>query len=213
MNIIKTYLSNTKVRDNVEYKKKHCKECARHQAGSPGDCPLRGTFHGEDVSLFQTWSWVGKLIKFGYLSPHHRKIPVLFGYWSGSFNVSNGITNAGRAIISGLINGSGTPAAFTYIGVGTGVGAFSASDTALGTELAASGMTRAAGTVSLVTTSVTNDTAQVLKLFTVTGVAAVTESGLFNASSGATLLCRQTFSAITTANGDTLQITWKVQNT
>jgi len=38
----------------------------------------------------------------------------------------------------------------------------------------------------------------------------VTESAVLNASSAGTMLCRQTFSAINVADGDTLQITWKV---
>ncbi|HEX5429865.1 MAG TPA: hypothetical protein VFX17_02165 [Patescibacteria group bacterium] len=193
MNRFKKMLSNARVRDNVEI-------------------TVTGA-DGKRKQIFQAWRWVQKLIKHGYLSPLHAKIPVLFGYWSDRMVFSNGITNAGRAIISGLINGSGSPAAFTYIAVGTGTTAFSTSDTALDTETATSGLSRAAGTVSTVTTSVTNDTAQVLKSFTVTGTVAVTESGLFNASSSVTLLCRQTFSAINVVNGDTLQITWKVQNT
>jgi hypothetical protein len=62
------------------------------------------------------------------------------------------------------------------------------------------------------TTTITNDTAQITKTFTVTGTVAVTESGVFNASSGATLLAHQVFSAINVASGDSLQITWKIQN-
>lgn len=225
----KTVLLPARLKDNVSYKIQHCKHCALFidMGGNPLnekgflkpmaerliDCPLRGTAHGEDRKVFQTWRWVSYLIKFGYLSAYHKKISGLFGYWSNEFNVANGVTNAGRAIVSGLLNGSGAPAAFTYIATGTGTNAFSTGDTALQTELASSGLTRAAGTASLVTTSVTNDTAQVLKLFTVTGTQAVTESGLFNASSSVTLLCRQTFSAINVVNGDTLTVTWKVQNT
>lgn len=207
------FKTNTKTRDNVAYSVKHCKVCAAHQPGDANDCPLRGSFHGEDKKLFQPWAWVNYLIKFGYLSPLHWKVSGLFGYWSGSMHASNGITNAGRAVVSGLINGSGTPAAFTYIAVGTGTNAFAATDVALQTESSTSGLSRAAGTVSLVTTTITNDTAQVLKSFSVTGTVAVTESGLFNASSSVTLLCRQTFSAINVVNGDTLQVTWKIQNT
>lgn len=152
------------------------------------------------------------LMKKNIITPHAPKIPGLFGFWSTQMSVSNLITNAGRALISGLINGSGTPAAATYIAVGTGTNAANASDTTLQTETSGSGLTRAAATVSLVTTTVTNDTAQMLKSFTVTGTVAVTESGVLNASSVGTLLCRQVFSAINVVNGDTLQITWKIQN-
>lgn len=174
---------------------------------------------GNPKPIFQEHSLGQWLIKKGYVSPlwiNRWYAPLLtpfMGYWSLKKTVKNGITNAGRAIVSGLINGSGSPAAFTYIAVGTGTNAFNATDVALQTESSTSGLSRAAGSVSTVTTSVTNDTAQVTKTFSVTGTVAVTESGLFNASSSVTLLCRQTFSAINVVNTDSLQITWKVQNT
>jgi hypothetical protein len=157
-------------------------------------------------------------LKKGRLSPlwinqwYSRLLAPFLGHYALSKNVSNLITNAGRGLISGLINGSGSPAAATFIAVGTGATAASTADTALQTEIATSGLSRAAGTVSLITGSITNDTAQVTKSFSVTGSVAVTEAGLLNAASVGTLLCRQVFSAINVANGDTLQVTWKIQN-
>lgn len=148
-----------------------------------------------------------------HLAVQGARVPVLFGQY-GEFKLGrNKIVNAGLALAAGLLNGSGSPTTPTYIAVGTGVVAVNATDTTLGTETAASGLTRAAATVSLQTTTATNDTAQWLKSFTVTGTVAVTESGVFNASSSGTMLCRQTFSAVNVVNGDTLQITWKVAET
>jgi hypothetical protein len=43
-----------------------------------------------------------------------------------------------------------------------------------------------------------------------TGTGAVTEAGLFNASSAGTLLCRTVFSVINKGAADTLGITWTV---
>ena len=43
-----------------------------------------------------------------------------------------------------------------------------------------------------------------------TGTGAVTEAGIFNASSGGTMLCRTTFPVVTKGSGDTLAITWVV---
>ena len=137
------------------------------------------------------------------------QIPFLFGNWSSSKIVSNLITNAGAAGVASRINGSGSEAAFTYIAVGTGTVAAAVTDTTLGTELAASGLSRAAATASRVTTDVTNDTAQLAVTFTVTGTAAVTESGALNAASAGVLLNRQVFSAINVVNGDSLTITHK----
>jgi len=168
--------------------------------------------YGNIKPIFQENKLFTWLLKKGIVSPNFFKIPLLLGHWSNAKLGSNLITNAGRALISGLINGSGSPAAATYIAVGTGTNAAAAGDTTLQTESSTSGLSRAAGTVSLVTTTVTNDTAQVTKTFSVTGSVAVTEAGLLNASSSGTLLARQVFSAINVVNGDSLQITWKIQN-
>ncbi len=125
----------------------------------------------------------------------------------------NALTNTGFAEVAGIINSDQTAShtAWDYIGVGTGTTAATATDTALETEETQNGLTRAAGTGTRVTTTVANDTSQIVKSFSVTGSVAVTESGVLNASSTGVLLCRQTFSAINVANGDTLQITWKVK--
>ena len=108
-------------------------------------------------------------------------------------------------------NGSGGEAAFTYLAVGIGTTAPAAGNTALETEITDSGLARASATVSRVTTTVSNDTAQLDKTWNVTGTKAVTEAGAFNAASSGTLLGRQTFSAVNVANGDTLQVIYKFQ--
>lgn len=171
---------------------------------------------GNAKRLFQqNWLYT-KLMKLGYLNPFSYQnagfLQFMLGGWSnGLITVKNTTTNAGFAAVAGRINGSGSPAAFTYIAVGTGTNAAAATDTALQTESSTSGLSRAAGSVSLVTTTQTNDTAQIVLTYTVTGTVAVTESGLFNASSSVTLLARQVFSAINVVNGDSLQVTWKIK--
>lgn len=130
------------------------------------------------------------------------------GSWSSSMNIHNLITNAGAAGVASRINGSGAEAAFTYIAVGTGTTAAAVTDTTLVTETAASGLSRVAATASRVTTDVTNDSARLTTTFTVTGSVAVTESGVFNASSVGVLLARQVFSAVNVVNGDSLSVTW-----
>ena len=135
---------------------------------------------------------------------------LLFGNWTNKMSMANLITNAGFAGMASVCNGSGAEAAFTYIATGTGTTAADVTDTTLETELAVSGLSRAAATASRITKDVTNDTAQLSKEFTVTGTAAVTESGVLNAASTGTLLCHQIFSAINVVDGDTLTITWKI---
>ena len=157
------------------------------------------------------------LLKKGLVSPHWINrwyafaLSPFMGRWSAHKVFRNLVTNAGFAGAAGRLMGSGAPAAFTYIAVGTGTTAAAVTDTALQTETTTSGLARANGTVSLVTTTVTNDTAQVTNTFSVTGTVAVTESGVLNAASAGTLLTHQVFSAINVASGDSLQVTWKVQ--
>lgn len=164
---------------------------------------------GKDGQIKKLWNEYGFVRglreRFSFNLP---RLPI-FGYYADSLKIHNLVTSAGAAGVASRINGSGSEAAFTYIAMGTGTNAAAAGDTALQTELAASGLSRAAATASRSTTDVTNDTAQLDKTFTITGSVAVTESGVLNASSGGVLLARQVFSAINVVNGDTLAVTWK----
>lgn len=89
---------------------------------------------------------------------------------------------------------------FNYHGSGTGVGAESASDTALGTEVE----TRTAGTKSQPAAN------QLRTVGTVsyTATRAITEHGIFSASSTGTLWDRSVFTAINVVNGDSITFTY-----
>lgn len=137
------------------------------------------------------------------------QIPFLTGSFGFSKTCANLITSAGKAGVASRINGDGALAAFTYLAVGIGTTAADAADTALESEIVDSGLERAAATCSRVTTDVTNDTAQLLKAWTVSGTKAVTEAGALSAASTGTLLGRQVFSAINVVSGDTFQVTYK----
>ena len=90
----------------------------------------------------------------------------------------------------------------SHMAIGTGSSAAAASDTTLGTE---------AARVALTSTTVTaNAVAYVASFAAGTGTGAITEAGLFNASSSGTLLCRTVFNVINKAAADTLGITWTV---
>ena len=127
----------------------------------------------------------------------------------------NAVVNDGKAQVAYMINqtNTGTYLPFTYIAIGTGTTTATATDTALQTEITTAGGGWASATVSRVTTSVANDTAQLTKTFTFTtgGTFAVTESGCFNSNTGTPMLCRQTFAAINVVPNDTLAVTWKIQ--
>lgn len=145
------------------------------------------------------------------LAAYGIQINGLTGSFGYSRNIKNLVTNAGFAGVASRINGAGSEAAFTYIGMGTGTTAAAVGNTTLETEITDSGLERANSTASRVTTTQTNDTAQLVNTFSVTGTKAVTESGVLNAASSGVLLCRQVFSAINVVNGDSLQVTWKVK--
>ena len=118
-----------------------------------------------------------------------------------------GVTNTGKATVAALASNIGAPVAFSYLGIGTGTTAFAATQTALVTPLGA----RASSTVTLVTTTVTDDTTQFAYSFSITGTNTITEVAIFNASSSGIMLAR---TVLTTpravVNGDTYALTYKV---
>lgn len=129
--------------------------------------------------------------------------------------VKNLIVDSGAAGIAGLIIQTGSTSPFSYIAIGTSTMAAATTDTALYSELTTGGAARALATLSRITTDVTNDTAQLVKTFTftTTGTYAITEAGVFNlaATSGsATMLCRQTFTAINVVATETLEVTYRL---
>ena len=135
------------------------------------------------------------------------QIPLLFGYWTSAVIKRNTITDVGKAVSAGQVNGV-TTAPVTAIAIGIGT----PSATALGSESTTNGGERGAATTSRVTTTVTNDTAQWVKTFTFTGALALTEEGLFdNNTSGGNMLASQSFSAVNVVNTDTLQVTHKIK--
>lgn len=152
----------------------------------------------------------GSYVKRGllnYVAAYGVQIPLITGHYTYNMRGANLTTTTGKAGVAGRIGASGSPAAFTYIAIGTGTNAAAIGDTTLQTEITTNGGQRAAATVSLVTTDTTNDTARAVVTFTFTGSFAVTEAGLLNASSSGTLLNRQVFSAVNVVSGDTLQVT------
>lgn len=115
------------------------------------------------------------------------------------------LVNAGKAIVTNRIKGSGTEP--VYVAYGTGAGTTAAADTTLFTETG----TRVSGTSSQVTTSVTNDTYQVVGTQTAGSTLAITNAGLFDASTVGNLFVKGDFSTINLSSGDSIQFTFKTQ--
>lgn len=121
--------------------------------------------------------------------------------------------NTGIASVAGLINGEVTNF-FDYIALGEGTDAEVATQTELVTEIATNGGSRATSTNSQVTTTVTNDTAQFLKTFSFTGTLTINECGVFDAASTGVMLMRHKFASTKNVeDGDSLQLTIKMQVT
>ncbi|MDD4601512.1 MAG: hypothetical protein PHQ46_10740 [Negativicutes bacterium] len=134
------------------------------------------------------------------------------GYWDTKMQFHNLIVSTGKAGMASRCNGAGSEAAFTYLEIGTGTTSPVAGNTTLEAAITDSGLSRASATCTRVTTSVTNDTAQLDYTWSnITGSKAVTEAGAFNNSSGGTMIGRQTFTAINVSAGDSLEITYKFQ--
>lgn len=115
------------------------------------------------------------------------------------------LVNTGKAIVTNRLNSGGTVP--QYVAWGTGAGTTAATDTTLFTETGS----RVSGTVSQVTTSTTNDTFQVVGTQTAGGTLAITNAGLFDASTVGNLFAKGDFSTINLSTGDSIQFTFKVQ--
>ncbi len=94
----------------------------------------------------------------------------------------------------------------SYMGLGTGTTSPAAGNTTLETEFSGGGYSRQQGTL----TASSNVWQNVCTFSPGNGTGAITEAGLFSASTSGTMFARQTFSAYNKAAGDTLIITWTV---
>ena len=92
--------------------------------------------------------------------------------------------------------------AMSHMAIGTGSTAAAAGNTALGSESARTGLTS--------TTVSGADIVYVDTFAAGTGTGAITEAGIFNASSGGTMLCRTVFSVVNKGANDAMTITWTV---
>lgn len=122
------------------------------------------------------------------------------------------VVNTGLAVLTNRIIQAGT--APKNIGWGTGTTAPAVTDTTLEAEAApTTGGGRTVGTESRVTTTVTNDTYQVVGTVTAVGTLAITEAGLFDAVTAGNMLLRGTFGAVNVDAGDSIAFTIKTQLT
>ena len=113
----------------------------------------------------------------------------------------NLVVTAGKGYIASRMKDA-TATAMSHMAIGTGTTAAAASQTALVTEANRQALTSTSVSGAAVTYSATFGAGN--------GTGAITEAGLFNASSGGTMLCRTVFSVINKGAADTLTVSWTV---
>ncbi len=117
------------------------------------------------------------------------------------FDVPNLVVSTGKNFVASRIKDT-TAAAMSHMGVGTSSTAAGAGDTALGAE---------AARVALASTAVATNVVTYVGSFPAgTGTGAITEAGLFNASTAGTMFCRTTFAVVNKGASDSMTITWSV---
>jgi hypothetical protein len=114
--------------------------------------------------------------------------------------VENLVVGAGLDFIASRMNGT-SDGVMSHMAIGTGTTAAANGDTDLGTVVGSR--------VSLTSATVTDNAIVYVGDFSSTS-GAITEAGVFNASTGGTMLCRTVFSALNITSSDSLSITWTV---
>jgi hypothetical protein len=115
--------------------------------------------------------------------------------------IPNLVVAVGRAYIASRMKDD-TATAMSHMAVGTGAVAADAADTTLGTEANRQLLSSTVVADNVVTYTANYAAGQ--------GTGALTEAGVFNASSAGTMLCRTVFDVINKAADDSMTITWTV---
>jgi len=126
-----------------------------------------------------------------------------FGNVKEDFTVNNLVVDTGLDFIASRMKDA-TATAMSHMEVGTDNTAAASGDTALGAAVSSS-------RTALTSTTVTdNAVAYVCTFGAGTGTGALTEAGIFNASSAGDMLCRTVFSVINKGAADSMTITWTI---
>jgi len=113
---------------------------------------------------------------------------------------NNLVVTAGKNWVADRMNNANT--VMTHMAIGTGTTAAAAGDTALGTQLDRN---------TLTSTTVTNNTIEYACTWAAgDGTGAITEAGIFDASTGGDMLARTVFSVVNKGAADSMTITWTI---
>jgi len=115
--------------------------------------------------------------------------------------VPNLVVTTGKTYTASRMVGTSSNV-MSHMAIGTGTTSPAVGDTALGTQ---------AGRVSLSAFTAASNAITATATFPAgTGTGAITEAGIFNASSGGDMLCRTTFPVVNKAAGDSISISWVI---
>lgn len=128
-----------------------------------------------------------------------------------AFGTATVVTNAGKAVIAARMFDSAAQAEPKHIEMGTGATGAGRTAVAADTALSTAVETRTAGVSSAVTTTVANDTHQVVGTVTATAPRSVDEAGVFDAAAAGNMYVSATFGVVTLATNDSIAFTWKVK--
>ena len=125
------------------------------------------------------------------------------GHIKQSMKVPNLVVTTGKQYIASRMAGTAT-AVMSRMAIGSGTAAANANDTALGNELgrARSPLFSLQASGNIITATAT--------FVEGVGTGAISEAGIFNASSGGTMLCRTVFPVVNKQASDTIAITWTI---
>lgn len=116
-------------------------------------------------------------------------------------NFTNLVVDIGRDFVASRMVGTASNV-MSHMAIGSNSTSPAGGDTALGAELGRVALSTGTATTNVVTYTATFPAG--------TGTGAVVEAGIFNASSGGTMLCRTVFAVVNKAANDTLSVTWTV---
>lgn len=119
----------------------------------------------------------------------------------------NLVVTVGKSYLAAWLAAASQSGEFmTFVGLGTNSSGPVSGDTALGAEFSGGGYSRSDGTLS----SASNVWTNTATFSPGNGTGAITEAGLFSASTSGTMFARQVFSVYNKAAGDTMVIVWSV---
>jgi len=126
--------------------------------------------------------------------------------------MTNTICNSGKHMLGMLLSSVSGRKPFGWLAVGSSTTAVAATDRTLAVEITASGLGRAAATITQTKTTVAHDSINFYKQWTASGSVTVNEIGIFNTSTqnAAIMLGRKLTGAKALSSGETLTANYKI---